>query len=91
MKRSFIIGLLLLLCAIPSWATTYNSAGSTTEQEVQMRVGANFTKKWRQGVQLTLSEELRFNLYDVEIGTSAKNVAIDTSYGASFSKSLAST
>ena len=83
--RLLVIG--ALLCAIPSWATTYNAAGSTTEQAVQLRTGASFTKKWNQGVQLSLSEELRFNLYDVENGTTAKNVALDTSYGASFNKS----
>lgn len=52
-----------------------------------MRVGAEFVKKWRQGVQLGLAEELRFNLYDVETGTSAKNEAINNNNGASFSKS----
>lgn len=90
MKRLFIIGICSVLCilyAAEANATDYNAAGSTTEQEVQMRVGAEFSKKWRQGVQLSLSEELRFNLYDVETGTTPKNIAIDTSYGASFSKS----
>ena len=90
MKRLFIIGICSVLCilyAAEANATDYNAAGATTEQEVQMRVGAEFSKKWRQGVQLSLSEELRFNLYDVETGTTPKNVAIDTSYGASFSKS----
>lgn len=85
--RRFIAGLAALAVCALAHATTYNAAGSTTEQEVQMRVGAQFTKKWRQGVQLSLSEELRFNLYDVETGTTPKNIAIDTSYGASFSKS----
>ena len=85
--RKFILIAIVVLSALPLAATTYNSSGSTTEQEVQLRVGANFTKKWKQGVQLTLSEELRFNLYDVESGTTAKNIAVDTSYGASFSKS----
>jgi len=83
----FAVGLFLLLCTIPSWATTYNSAGSTTEQEVQMRIGAEFTKKWKQGVQLSFSEELRFNLYDVETGTSAKGATVNNNNGASFSKS----
>ena len=90
MRRVFIIGLCSALCILYSssaWATTYNAAGATTEQAVQMRMGANFTKKWRQGVQLSLSEELRFNLYDVEAGTSVKNLPVDTSYGASFYKS----
>ena len=57
-----IIGLCSVLCILYSpkaHATTYNSAGATTEQEVQLRVAAEFTKKWRPGVQLTLSEELR--------------------------------
>ena len=85
-KTAIAVGL-LLLSAVPSWATTYDAAGSTTEQAVQLRTGAQFTKKWKQGVQLSLSEELRFNLYDVKSGTSPKNVAIDTSYGASFYKS----
>jgi hypothetical protein len=87
MKRFLTIGYWLLAAVPMAFATTYNYAGATTEQEVQMRMGAEFTKKWKQGVQLTLSEELRFNLYDVETGTSPKNAAIDTSYGASFSKS----
>lgn len=52
-----------------------------------MRIGAEFTKKWKQGVQLSLAEELRFNLYDVETGTSAKNKTINNNNGASFSKS----
>lgn len=90
MRRSFLIGLCSVLCLLYSssaYTTEYNATGATTEQAVQMRVGADFSKKWRQGVQLTLSEELRFNLYDVEAGTTAKNIAIDTSYGASFYKS----
>ena len=52
-----------------------------------MRIGAEFTKKWKQGVQLSLAEELRFNLYDVETGTSAKNKEVNNNYGASFNKS----
>lgn len=87
MKRLFAISFWLLAALPIVWATTYNSAGSTTEQEVQMRMGAQFTKKWKQGVQLSISEELRFNLYDVESGKTAKKVAVDTAYGASFNKS----
>ena len=47
---------------------------STTEQSVQLRVGAQFTKKWKCGIRLSLAEEMRFNLYD-------------SYYGASFSRS----
>ena len=88
MRRLIPICLLsIVLCPLSLHATTYNYAGATTEQEVQMRLGAQFTKKWKQGVQLSLSEELRFNLYDVESGIVPKNTSIDTAYGASFNKS----
>ena len=87
MKRLLALSYWLLAAMPIVLATTYDAAGSTTEQAVQLRTGAQFTKKWKQGVQLSLSEELRFNLYDVKSGTSPKNVAIDTSYGASFYKS----
>lgn len=85
--KLWVIGVLLSCSFATVGATTYNSAGATTEQEVQLRIGAEFTKKWRQGVQLSLSEELRFNLYDVETGISAKGVTVDNNYGASFHKS----
>jgi hypothetical protein len=88
MRRHLPIWLLsIVLLPLSLHATTYNYAGATTEQEVQMRLGAQFTKKWKQGVQLSLSEELRFNLYDVESGIVPKNTTIDTAYGASFNKS----
>ena len=76
-----------LLAIIPAFATTYNSAGSSTEQIVQLRTGFELSKKWRCGVKLSVEEELRFNLYDKETGTDAKAAAINTSYGASFYKS----
>lgn len=69
------------------FAVTYDATGSTREDIVQMRVGADFTKKWNCGVRLSIGEELRFNFYDVEKGTNAKSVAIDTAYAPSFYKS----
>ena len=90
-SNRFIIGLYSVLCILYSPATLawdYKSTGSTTEQTVQMRVGANFTKKWRNGVRLSVSEELRFNLYDIEKGVLAKeSTPVDTTYGASFNRS----
>ena len=85
LKTACLYSLFFIPCSLH--ATTYHSAGATTEQMVQMRMGAEFTKEWKQGVQLSVAEELRFNLYDKETGTNAKNAAIDTSYGASFYKS----
>lgn len=75
------------ITAIPVLAVSYHSTGATTEQTVQMRVGASFTKKWNCGVRLSLDEELRFNLMDNLSGTTAKNISADTAYGASFYKS----
>ena len=83
-----LLALALALAALPmAYAVTYDSEGATAEQTVQLRTGAEFTKKWHNGVRLSLREELRFNLYDVEAGTNAKNESVDTTYGASFSKS----
>ena len=90
MRRSFIISLCSVLCLLYSaaaFATDYNSTGSTTEQRVQTRVGADFTKHWKCGVQLSISEELRFDLMDNVVGTTSKSEAIDTAYGAAFNKS----
>ena len=87
MRRSFIISLCSVLCLLYSaaaFATDYNSTGSTTEQRVQTRVGADFTKHWRCGVQLSIGEELRFDLMDNAVGTTSKSEAIDTAYGAAF-------
>ena len=86
-NRLFIAVLTALAVSVTAHAVTYDATGATTEQTVQLRTGADFTKKWRNGVRLSLSEELRFNLYDTERGTNAKSVAVDTAYGASFSKS----
>ena len=90
MRRSFTIGLCAVLCMLYSaaaFATEYNSTGLTTEQRVQTRVGAEFTKHWKCGVQLSIGEELRFDLMDNVVGTTSKSEVIDTAYGAAFNKS----
>ena len=84
--KKLLIALTVLL-ALPTFAVDYNSTGETTEQTVQLRAGASFNKKWKCGVRLSLSEELRFNLMDNVTGTTAKNVSADSAYGASFNKS----
>ena len=90
MRRSFITSLCSVLCLLYSaaaFATDYNSTGATTEQRVQTRVGADFTKHWKCGVQLSIGEELRFDLMDNVVGTTSNSEAIDTAYGAAFNKS----
>ena len=86
-NRLLIAVLTALAVSQAAFAVTYDATGATTEQTVQLRAGAEFTKKWKNGLRLSIGEELRFNLYDVEQGTTAKSVAVDTAYGASFSKS----
>lgn len=89
MKKLYIL-LSIVLSPLSLYAVDYDAEGATTEKTVQMRVGADFTKKWKCGVKLSISEELRFNLYDVESGTTPKKKSVisqDTTYGASFYKS----
>ena len=88
MRNRFLIGLCSLLfvpCSLH--AVNYDATGATTEQIAQMRVGADFTKKWKCGVRLGIGEELRFNLMDNLSGTNAKSETVNTAYGASFYKS----
>ena len=76
-----------VLSVVPIYAVTYDATGATTEQTVQMRVGADFTKKWKSGVRLSIGEELRFNLMDNVTGTTSKQLSADANNGASFAKS----
>ena len=84
--RLSCIGVLLML-GLSAFAVTYDSQGATTEQSVQTRLGVSFSKKWDNGLKLSLSEHVRFSLYDTKTGMSAKQVAIDTTYAAAFTKS----
>lgn len=84
--RLLAIGALLAF-SMSVFAWDYSSTGSTTEQTVQMRIGAGISKKWRNGLKLSFSEELRFNLLDELSGKTAKSVAVDTTLGAAFNKS----
>ena len=86
MRRLSALALALAL-ALSAGAWDYNSTGETREDIVQLRVGAEFTKKWDQGIKLSLGEELRFNLFDAMSGTTAKGASADANLGASFNKS----
>ena len=68
-------------------AWDYSATGATTEQSVQLRTGAEFTKKWKNGVQLGIGEDLRFDLFDQISGTTAKSVSADSTLGAAFNRS----
>lgn len=77
MKR-FIAALAVLsaLCtSVHAW--DYDSQEATTEHSAQLRVEANFTKKWNNGIRLGVHEDLRFDVYN-------------SLYGAAFRKSYTS-
>ena len=84
---SLLCLLLLLLISPQVCAWEYHSYGSTTEQGVEMRVGAYFSKKWKNGLSLSLSEDVRVGLYDKLSGVNAKDEFVDTINGPAFSKS----
>ena len=89
-KAAVLSALLIWLSVLPVLAESYDATGSTTEQEVQLRLGASFTKKWHNGLRLNISEDLRFGMYDHLSGTDAKATAVDTTYSPMFDKSYTS-
>ena len=80
-----ILFLLLISPQVGAWE--YDSYGSTTEQSIEMRVSADFSKKWKNGLSLSLSEDVRVGLYDKLLGVNAKDEIVDTINGPFFSKS----
>ena len=63
----------LLLCSIAlaplsAFAWEYDSEAATTTQAVQLRTGAAFNKKWKNGLRLGISEEVRFDVYNSMVG-----------------------
>ena len=82
MKR--VLALTLALAAVPAlYAVTYETQDATTTHSAQLRMEANFTKKWKNGLSLTLGEELRFPMGGVVSPA-------DSSFGPSFGKSYTS-
>ncbi len=64
MKKLLSI-LSLMLMAVPAvHAWTYSGTDATTTHSAQLRVGAEFTKKWENGLHLSIEEELRMGMVD---------------------------
>lgn len=80
-----VVCLLLLSPNVMAWE--YDSYGNTMEQSVEMRVGADFSKTWKSGLSLSLSEDVRVCLYDKLSGVNAKDEFVDTVNGPAFNKS----
>ena len=80
-----VVCLLLLSPNVMAWE--YDSYGNTMEQSVEIRVGADFSKNWKNGLSLSLSEDVRVCLYDKLSGVNAKDEFVDTVNGPAFNKS----
>ena len=73
MRRSFHICLYSVLCilySVQAHAWSYESQSATTTHSAQIRTGADFNKKWNNGLSLHVSEELRFDVYNSMVGPS---------------------
>ena len=84
---SLLCIVLLLLIAPEVNAWEYHSYGSTTEQSVQMRVSVDLSKSWKNGLSLSLSEDVRVDLYNQLSGVNAKSELVDAIHDLAFSKS----
>ena len=80
--KALLIALLLVSASVQAW--NYSSTDETTTHSAQIRVGAEFNKKWHNGLSLGISEELRFPMYGVVSGA---NVPQDSTIMPSFGKS----
>lgn len=80
-----VVCLLFLSPNVMAWE--YDSYGNTMEQSVEIRVGADFSKNWKNGLSLSLSEDVRVCLYDKLSGVNAKDEFVDTVNGPAFNKS----
>ena len=65
-KTAIAVG--LLLCALPIFAWSYDSQEANTANVAQLRFGATFNKKWKNGLQLGVSEDLWFDVYNSTVG-----------------------
>lgn len=69
-KRYLLIIIAFLWPFIPVCAWDYKTTDNTSTQSVQLRIGAEYEKKWQNGISLSLDEDLRFDLYNSVVGTS---------------------
>ena len=84
---SLLCIVLLVLISPKVGAWEYHSYGCTTEQIVQMRVSADFSKSWKNGLSLSFSEDVRVNMHNQLSGMNAKEESVDAVNGPSFNKS----
>ena len=79
-KRLFAVLRALAVCAM-AHAWTYDSETATEMHAAQLRFGAEFNKKWRNGLRLGISEDLRFDLYNSAVGPHFRNSYTTIDFG----------
>ena len=67
-NRRFIAVLTALAVCALAHAWNYDSQEAVTGNVAQLRFGADFTKKWKNGIRLGVSEDLRFDVYNSLVG-----------------------
>lgn len=67
-NRRFVAVLAALAVCALAHAWNYDSQAATTTNVAQVRFGAEFNKKWHNGLRLGVSEDLRFDVYNSEVG-----------------------
>ena len=73
LKTNMIRPIVLCLCSLflipySLYAWSYDSETASETQAAQLRFGAEFNKKWRNGLRLSIGEDLRFDLYNSAVG-----------------------
>ncbi len=83
-KKTKIILLALLFASASVQAWNYSSTEEQKTHSAQIRVGAEFDKKWHNGLSFNISEELRFPMYGTVTGS---NIAQDSIFTPNFGRS----
>jgi len=84
MRHRWLIGLCAVICLLSSpmaHAWDYYSEEAVTGTVAQLRFGAAFTKKWRNGLSLGIDEDLRFNVYNSLVGPTFNKAYTTVSFG----------
>lgn len=79
-ERISLIGTLLAL-SLSAFAWNYDSQEATTTHSMQIRVGAQFNKKWNNGLRLGFEEELRSDVYNSVSGPAFRTSFTTLSFG----------
>ena len=80
-NRRFIAVLTALAVCALAHAWNYDSQEAVTGNVAQLRFGADFTKKWKNGIRLGVSEDLRFDVYNSLVGPNVRKSYTTIDFG----------